>query len=352
MAAIPEPIHSVAASVFEMWRKRGASEPARMYLGASSIGGPCERALWYSFRHASQPTFDGRMYRLFNRGHREEAVIFDELRAIGCDVRDHDENGRQWGFSDIGGHFRGHMDAAATGTPYAPKTWCVLECKTHNAKSFKDLCDKGLQTSKPQHYDQMAVYMGQFGMDRGLYYAVNKDTDAVYTEWVKFDKDRYETLMARARRVIESPVPPLRCSNDSSNYICKGCQSHAICHGTEAPAIGCRTCAHATPFLDGADGHWYCEHPDVNYGVARIDDERQRMGCEMHRYIPDLLERWAEYLGSDDGVDTCYRNKLTGNEFTNGCYTSGEILAANDKRAIGDPAINELREGFGAKVAA
>ncbi len=75
------------------WKQRGSSETPRGYLGASAIGKECARSLWYEFRKCSRPDFDGRLYRLFNRGHREEATFVEELRGIGCEVHEFDAAG-------------------------------------------------------------------------------------------------------------------------------------------------------------------------------------------------------------------------------------------------------------------
>jgi hypothetical protein len=45
-----------------------------------------------------------------------------------------------------------------------------------------------------------------------------------------------------------------------------------------------------------------------------------------------------------------YRNTLTDNEFENGEWSSMEIHAAADKRAIGDAGVNQWRQEFDAKV--
>lgn len=345
---IPEPIHTVASAVDEYWRKRGESEQSRGYLGASIIGAECDRSLWYGFRWASPKQFSGRMYRLFNRGHREEQTIIEELRGIGCDVRDTDETGNQWSIKAYGGHFGGHLDAAIIGTPYAPKTWCVGEFKTHNSKSFALLLKDGVKKSKPMHYAQMQVYMGETGMHRAMYYAVCKDDDKIYTEWIEYDENEHKRLMDRAGRIINANEPPLRVSNDSTFFVCKMCDHHAICHGTAAPVPTCRSCAHSTPLLDGDDGQWMCEQEEP----CPIGPERMRIGCRMHRYIPILLDKWAEYLGSEDGVNTQYRNKLTGVTFTNGDYSSAELNACENKAIIGDEVVEDFREVFGAKIAA
>ena len=142
----------VAKSIFEWHKKTGDAEPARGYLGASIIGHHCDRYLWYSFRACCKEDFPGRIYRLFETGDLAEIRFTKELRAIGCTVHDVDPNtGEQFEINDFGGHFSGHMDGCALGIPDAPKTWHVLEFKTHNAKSFAKLVKEGVKASKPVH---------------------------------------------------------------------------------------------------------------------------------------------------------------------------------------------------------
>lgn len=343
-------MHSVAALVYDHWQRRGESEKERAYLGASIIGGPCERALWYGFRWAEARQFDGRLYRLFERGRNEERTIVDELRAIGCEVLDTAPDGNQWGFKAIGNHFAGHMDAAACVTPYAEKSWCVVEMKTHSAKSFKELSEKGVKEAKSEHWHQMNIYMGQMRLDRAMYYAVCKDDDRIHTEWLHFDQADYDRMMQRADRIITSAEPPPKVSEKPDWYICKWCDYRAHCHGTAAPRAHCRSCAHATPELDG-DARWSCARHQSD-----IPLDAQRVGCEAHRYIPILLANFAEYQGTEDGENPQYRNTLSGKSFSNGSQfphiRSIEIRAAQDKRALGDEGVQEFREVFDARIAA
>ena len=52
-------------------------------VGGSQIGNECSRALWYQFRWAWSPDFDGkRMLRLFETGDREEDRVLENLKAI------------------------------------------------------------------------------------------------------------------------------------------------------------------------------------------------------------------------------------------------------------------------------
>lgn len=77
----------------------------------------------------------------------------------------------------------------------------------------------------------------------------------------------------------------------------------------------------------------------------------QRDGCSAHRFIPSLLSRWAELIDANDAQNVArYRNTLTGNEFENGEWSSVEIHAATDKRAIGDAGVNQWRQAFGAQI--
>src|ERR1700761_7018233 len=62
-----------------------AQEP-RTHLGISEIGEDCKRKLYYKFRWFEFEKFDGRMQRLFARGHREEERYINYLEGIGCKV--------------------------------------------------------------------------------------------------------------------------------------------------------------------------------------------------------------------------------------------------------------------------
>jgi hypothetical protein len=96
----------------------------------SNIASPCARALWYSFRWADKPSFDAPTLKRFDDGHRSEAVVIARLRAVPTlEVHDLDDEGKQFGFTDLGGHFRGHMDFVVQGLPQAPTKCHVGEVK-------------------------------------------------------------------------------------------------------------------------------------------------------------------------------------------------------------------------------
>ena len=139
MAALPPPPAATVAAIYAAYEAtRG--DGFRDHLGASLIGKPCERALWYDFRWITPATFPGRILRLFETGQLEEARLVRNLRATGATVLDVDpETGRQFRVEAVGGHFGGSLDAVAIGLIEAPKTWHVVEFKTHSARSFHEL---------------------------------------------------------------------------------------------------------------------------------------------------------------------------------------------------------------------
>ncbi|NBT33633.1 MAG: oxidoreductase, partial [Rhodobacteraceae bacterium] len=217
MAQLPESQHTTANAIVRWYESK--PQEHRPHMGASIIGHACNRYIWNTWRWVLTPEFQGRILRLFDTGKREEARLLEELRGIGCEVWDTDPaTGDQWRVSACNGHFGGSLDGVAKGLPEAPKTAAVLEFKTHNDKSFMDLCKVKVQGAKPQHYVQMQVYMGLMQLDRALYMAVNKNTDDVYCEWVHFDKATFDDAINRAQRLIDSPAPPEGISTDPTNW--------------------------------------------------------------------------------------------------------------------------------------
>lgn len=198
-------------------------EKPRHHLGASMLGHKCDRWLWLSFRWAVQESFSGRMLRLFRRGHNEEITVLSDLRAIGVDVRSSQDR------VDFGGHVSGSVDGIIySGLPNAQKTKAVLEVKTHGQKSFDQLAKHGVQEAKPMHYTQMMVYAYGLKLDRALYYAINKNTDDVYTEYLHLDEEHAKKAIARGHRITSSDRMPEPMSADPTWYECKFCPAYGI----------------------------------------------------------------------------------------------------------------------------
>jgi len=291
MAAIPAFSTPTVSAIYAAY-EAAADTGWREHLGASLIGKNCARALWYDFRWITRAQFPGRILRLFETGHLEEARLVRDLRATGATVLDvNPETGRQWQVEAHGGHFGGSLDAVVIGLLEAPRTWHVVEFKTHSAKSFRDLTAKGVVVSKPQHSAQMQIYMHLTGITRALYMAVCKDTDALHIERVHADAAAAERLLAKAGAVINAARPPVRISDDPAWWQCRFCDHHQVCHGDAVPDRHCRSCLHASPVADGA---WDCARLNV-----ALDTAAQRTGCAAHLYVPDLVHGEQLDVGDD-----------------------------------------------------
>lgn len=312
MPAIPPPSESTVQRIFKMWEDNATPRHSRR-IGASLIGRPCDRELWYFFRWAKASNFEGRMLRLFAKGNLEETLVANDMRNIGVEwLAEDPDTGKQWEFSEIGDHFVVKLDAAARGFVESPLTWHVCEVKTANHKAFDKVVKEGVQKAKPEHYNQVMTGMGMSGMERAAYVCVCKDTDDIYFERVKFDKKEWKRIIQRAKEIIFAISPPDRINESSAWYECKYCNFNGICHGMgEVAENNCRTCKHSSAVEEGG---WCCdEHKIV------IDDNKQKEGCNEHSYregmVPDEVMGIIVNLGGKvSKVTGVVESKMTVNE--------------------------------------
>jgi hypothetical protein len=229
------------------------TDSPRKHLGASIIGHECSAYLWNVFRWLKQEDFSGRMLRLFNRGHLEEARFIKWLTLIGFTCYEiNPETGNQFQISGVNGHFGGSLD----GVVFRADLGSLLsEFKTHGEKSFVKLQAEGVRKSKPQHYKQMCTYGKAFGIQYGLYAAVNKNTDELHIEIVELDWSLADDLFRKADSIIHSQTQPQKIAQNETYFTCKYCHFSGICFRGEAPAKNCRSCANATPTENAT---WTC----------------------------------------------------------------------------------------------
>lgn len=257
MTAIPKPADNTVKRIYASWEARSKLRFSRR-LGASQIGRPCDREIWYGFRWAKQQAFEGRMLRLFARGGIEETCIGEDLKNIGVEFMPLDpDTGEQWEFSELGDHFVAKLDGAGCGFVEAPATWHVVEIKTANDKSFSVLQKEGVQKAKPEHYAQMQVGMSMSGMDRAVYLAVNKNDENIHMERIRFNKADYSRILQRAKEIIFSNTAPDRINDSPAWWQCKFCGFANICHDNgELAAVNCRTCKFS---MAQESGGWMCD---------------------------------------------------------------------------------------------
>lgn len=278
MVAIPpKPEQQIINRVYAAIQKERADPDLYLgRLGSSFIGEECIRQIWLDWRGFAREQFEGRMLRLFETGHLQEARIVEDLRRAGFAVWDKREDGRQFEFTDESGHFITKVDGVIKDVPESDKPH-VLEVKTHNKNSFSSLVKKGVQEAKPTHYSQMQISMALGGFTRALYVAVCKDDEQFYVERVKEDKAEQEKLKGKIIKLTEARLRPAGISDDGSSFGCKFCSMKPVCIKEAEPLRHCRTCAMCTP---GQEGKWVCE---LNKDTLSID--RQRLGCEHYEAL-------------------------------------------------------------------
>lgn len=315
MAPLPELKDPTLAAVDAAIESKQQTQH-RLYLGMSGIGDPCSRKLFYSFRWAKPPQFDAATLKRFDDGHKGEDVQAERLRFVdGITLHTLDpQTGRQFGFSDIDDHFKGHMDGVVLGLLQAPKTSHVWEHKQVGEKSQakvaklkRELGEKtALSKWNPTYYAQAVLYMDYSGMERHYVTVATpggRETISVRTD---ADKDEASRLKAKASSIIKTDSAPTRISETPDYFVCRWCDFKEVCHGGELPDRTCRTCVHSTP-VEG--GKWRCEkHDHILSTAAQID------GSPSHLFLPSLVP----YEQEDAGDDRISYPKLDGSVWKDG----------------------------------
>lgn len=232
----------------------------RTHLGASLIGHECSRYLWYVFRWCFSEKFNGRMMRLFNRGHREEERFKEWLEGIGAKVFTVDENGKQFQVSAVEGHFGGSMDGyCVLPERFRIEEPVLLEFKTNGTgRGFEDLKAKGMAISKPQHFAQTSIYgyLSYEQFSHVLYMNINKNDDSIHLEVTKLNHDLAKQMVLKAERIIVANEAPARLSDNPTFHKCSFCPAKDICHRGAIPEKNCRSCKFASA---ASNAEWHCK---------------------------------------------------------------------------------------------
>jgi hypothetical protein len=221
---------------------KNAQMPERDYLGASRLGGSCSRALQYEYTHMPRDkAFSGKTLRIFEMGHALERMALSWLRGAGFGIHTQQQNSRPFGFSVADGRIQGHVDGIVYAAPPEvgmtfPALW---ECKSMNAKSWKQTVEKGMCVSKPIYAVQVAIYQAYMeeaipGISKSpaLFTAVNKDTSEIYHELVPFDAALAQEASDRGVNILRATqagetLPPI--SNDPEHFECRFCDWKENC---------------------------------------------------------------------------------------------------------------------------
>lgn len=313
----------------------GELEPRREYMGASVIAQQCPRALWYQFRWWARDLFPARIMRRFETGNTYEERVVRWLRLAGFEIRDKNPRARndkkQYRGELSAGLLAGHLDGFIRHEHLLPD-WAELEIKAmvsakysyrdgtpignrtdfreyskggHNLEgSWWRLKRLGLKEHKPEHYGQMQTYMGlshepirggkkkhfeAWDLDkpltRGLYIAVNTDTDQIYDELIEYEPNWFRAARSRAHQLAHADTPPERVSENPAGFPCEWCDFVNHCHGNVPPERNCRTCKHSKLYVPGDPGYystqlnWVC----TKHGRSCGDYEP----CDVYEAIED-----------------------------------------------------------------
>jgi hypothetical protein len=263
----------------DTWCAEQFDDGPRNHLGASVIGGKCDRATWYSWRWFHHKKHSGQMQRLFQDGHWYEERFIQMLRGIGCNVTQVSEDGPQHRIWAVEGHFGGSLDGQATlPARYGPVANNVFltEFKTSNHKNFVSL--NHLQEDKEVHWGQMCVYGVKKKIRYGIYFVVNKNDADMKIFVVELDWELGQHLIDKGERIIFSTQPPPRVSNNPSNYLCKMCDHHSVCMMGARPDVNCRSCRHSEP-VD--EKQWHCRQ----WNAIIPSREAMLAGCQAYEAI-------------------------------------------------------------------
>ena len=205
-----------------------ALEKRRLYVGASSIGSLCARFIWYGYHTCTPRIIDSRRRRTLEIGNRLESILVEALIDAGIKLeRPSKDNNFLEFYEKRLTEFRGHADALWRGV-------AIIEIKTAKDSSFKIFQKKGLRLWYPSYFAQVQSYMGMSGVHMAYVLAINKDTSELHDECIVFDERYYESLVEKAKAIIESPEkPPEKISRSPIYFMCRMCDYRNVCHGTE-----------------------------------------------------------------------------------------------------------------------
>lgn len=231
---------------------------AREYIGASSVGKPCEAFLGLSLRGFPDDPPSAKLLRIFNLGHHLEDRVLADLRARGYLVRSRDpQTGRQYRFEAWGGHVSCAPDGIIDMEDGSPPM--VLEIKSMNRNNFTRFVSKGVKVSHPVYYAQVQMVMGMAEMTRTLFLAICKDTSAYHAEVVDADPFEASHIEHRVLGVLERG-DRRRISDDPDDWRCRGCFKASACRGLVEVPRRCATCRHSQPTQAGT---WHCTLHDA-----------------------------------------------------------------------------------------
>lgn len=227
----PAFVDEVNACIDQALVAENATRPQRDYLGGSRLGESCSRRLQYEYLKAPKDAgagFSGQSLRIFALGHVLEDLAIEWLRKAGFDLRVRNRHGEQFGFSAAGGRVQGHADGVVVAAPNDMAVPALWECKSANAKNWRDIAKRGVVLAKPIYAAQIALYQAYLGLTEhpALFTAINKDTCEIWHELVPFDGALAQAASDKAVQILRAcdageQLP--RHTADPEHFECRFC---------------------------------------------------------------------------------------------------------------------------------
>ena len=209
----------------------------RSYIGGSSLGSLCTRQVQYRYMQTKPDTdkeFSARTLRIFEMGHIIEDIVANYFRKAGFDIKTHDKNGEQFGFSVADGQIQGHIDGVICDGPVDVKYPFLWENKSSNNRKFNEFIRKGVALTQPIYAAQLAIYQAYMDLtdNPALFTVYNKDTSDLYFEFVPFDRGLAQSISDKGANIIKATnandmLP--RVAVNSDFHTCRYCEFRKTC---------------------------------------------------------------------------------------------------------------------------
>lgn len=178
-----------------------AARPTRGYLGASAVGGDCERKVQFDWMCDS--FVDARQGRIFGRGHFFEEAMRQQMLQAGFEFAPDSA----LAFVALDGRLQGHCDGVILHAPPTPGTYlqlpCVWEAKAIKHDGWVRLAREGLAKAYPAYLTQVQLYMRFLDKrNPALFTAVDANTCEAMHFAVPYDETLAEEAIERARHII------------------------------------------------------------------------------------------------------------------------------------------------------
>ncbi len=198
------------------------NDEVRNYIGASAIGHDCWRKIWYELHGVKGESVEPKVRRTWDIGKALEKQIVAWLINAGAKVYTLDKTFH----ANECKLFQGHVD----GVIVFGRKKSILEIKTAKDASFKIFIKNGLKVWNPQYYAQIQSYMGMSGVNSAYILVLNKDNSDISDEYIVFDEEFYNSLVAKASMIERAVLEPPKVNGSPCWYQCKMCKFHKVCH--------------------------------------------------------------------------------------------------------------------------